>query len=106
MKKSLKRSVLLLASVLNSIAAGAGVTNDLAQAQASSVDVRFYPDSIYSYPLDSVRGWYSALLQNGAVIWRGEQPLVLTGIQLELLSGNDLLEVRPLPAPDRRCGAS
>jgi hypothetical protein len=54
--------------------------------QPSSIEVRFYPrEGIYSYPLDSVRGWDSALLQNAAVIWRGEQPLVVTGIDLELL---------------------
>jgi len=100
MKNSLKGSVLLLALVLKPIAMGAGAASGSAQAQLSSVDVRFYPDSIYSYPLDSVRGWYLALLQNSAVIWRGEQPLVLTGVELELLSGNDLLEVRPLTAPE------
>src|SRR5215469_12295383 len=71
-----------------------------ARAGPSSVDVRFYPGSIYSYPLDSLRGWYSALLQNSAVIWRGEQALVLAGIDLEVVSENAVIEARPLTPPD------
>jgi murein DD-endopeptidase MepM/ murein hydrolase activator NlpD len=64
---------------------------------AASLEVRFYPQaSIHPHPLDDMRGIASALLQNAAVVNRGDAAVTLTAIDLELLSGGQTTQRHPL----------
>jgi len=68
-----------------------------AQAQpASQLEVRFCPaQAARTYPLDSLRGVQSLLVQNVAVINHGP-PVKLEAIEIGLMQGNDTVDSRLL----------
>jgi len=64
---------------------------------ATALEVRFYPQrSLHVHPLDDQRGVASAVLQNAAVVNRGESPVTLAAIDLELLAGGEVVQRHPL----------
>lgn len=64
---------------------------------AAALEVRFYPQgSIHLHPLDDQRGIASAVLQNAAVVNRGDAPATLTAIDLELLAAGEVAQSHPL----------
>lgn len=70
-------------------------------AYADEPTIRAWPHGpLYSYPLDSVRGVQSVVLQNAAVINTTGAPLTVGAVTLELLRGNQVIESRTLVGPD------
>lgn len=66
-------------------------------AHAGALEVRFYPQrSLHLHPLDEQRGLASAVLQNAAVVNRGDSPATLTAIDLELLAAGEVAQSHPL----------
>jgi Peptidase family M23 len=62
-----------------------------------SVEIRFCPASgVRTYPLESRRDLQGLLLQNVAVINRGEAPFKIDTINIELLQSNRIVESRKL----------
>ncbi len=68
---------------------------------AAEPTVRAYPHGpLYAYPLDSMRGVQSLLLQNAAVINTTGAPLTVGSVTFELLRGGQVIETRVLTGPD------
>ena len=66
-------------------------------AAATPLEVRFCPASgVRTYPLESRREVQSLLLQNAAVINHGETPFAVSGIDIELLQDNQVLDIKKL----------
>ncbi len=64
---------------------------------SKSVEIRFCPKSaVRTYPLEEQRGVQSLLLQNVAVINRGNAPFKVDDIDMELLQSNGVVESRKL----------
>jgi murein DD-endopeptidase MepM/ murein hydrolase activator NlpD len=64
---------------------------------AAALEVRFYPQrSLHVHALDDQRGVASAVLQNAAVVNRGDAPVTLAAIDLELLAGGEVAQRHPL----------
>lgn len=70
-------------------------------ALAADPTIRAYPHGpLYSYPLDSVRGVQSLVLQTAAVINTTGAPLTVGSVQLDILRGGQVIESRTLTGPD------
>lgn len=68
---------------------------------ASALTVRFYPgDHIYSYPLDQDRDAHGLMVHNIAILNDGATPVTLTSVEVQLLSGDRVLDARTLGAPE------
>src|SRR5919109_4971119 len=62
-----------------------------------SVEIRFCPASaVRTYPLESRRELQSLLLQNVAVVNRGDMPFKIDDIDIELLQSSHVVESRRL----------
>ncbi len=65
------------------------------QAPAAPVEIHFCPPSgVRAYPLDSLHGVQGLLVQNVAIINRGQAPVTIDGISLGLANGETLIERR------------
>jgi len=65
------------------------------RAQADPIEIRFCPAAVVrSYPLDSLRGVQSLHLQNVAAFNRGGGPVELREIEIALLRGGEVQDVR------------
>lgn len=70
-------------------------------AVAAEPTIRAYPHGpLYAYPLDSVRGVQSLVLQNAAVINTTDAPMTVGTVTLELLRGGQVIESRVLTGAD------
>lgn len=86
-----RRSRLLAATFAAALAAAP------AAHAAAALEVRFYPQSsLHLHPLDDQRGISSAVLQNAAVVNRGDAPVTLSAVDLELLSAGQTTQRHPL----------
>jgi Peptidase family M23 len=66
-------------------------------ATTSPIEIRFCPASaVRTYPLESRREVQSLMLQNAAVINHGQPVFTVTGIEIELLQGNQVLDIKKL----------
>lgn len=64
---------------------------------AATLEVRFYPQrALHLHALDDQRGVASAVLQNAAVVNRGDEPVTLAALDLELLAGGAVAQRHPL----------
>jgi murein DD-endopeptidase MepM/ murein hydrolase activator NlpD len=64
---------------------------------APRLEIRFHPErELRLHPLSDQRGVASALLQNAAVINRGDAPATLAAVTLELWAGSELAQSHPL----------
>jgi Peptidase family M23 len=64
---------------------------------APTIEIRFCPASaVRTYPLESRREVQSLLLQNAAVINHGRPAFTVTGIDIELLQGDQALDIKKL----------
>lgn len=90
------RSILLAVALL---LAGAGAAPKA--AGAAEPTIRAYPHGpLYSYPLDSLRGVQSLVLQTAAVVNTTGAPLTVGTIELDLLRDGQVVERRTLAGPD------
>jgi murein DD-endopeptidase MepM/ murein hydrolase activator NlpD len=71
-----------------------------AHARDAAIEIRFHPAGVRPYALASERGLFSLLVQNTAIINREAQPLTVTGIEFEVLSGDAVVETRRLGTQD------
>lgn len=70
-------------------------------ASAADPEIRAYPaGTLHAYPLDSVRGVQSLVLQNAAVINTTGAPMTVGEVRFELLRGGQVIETRSLTGPD------
>jgi murein DD-endopeptidase MepM/ murein hydrolase activator NlpD len=70
-------------------------------AAAGEPTIRAYPAGpLHAWPLDSVRGVQSLLLQNAAVINTTGAPMTVASVRFELLRGGQVIETRVLTGPD------
>ena len=61
------------------------------------IEIRFCPASaVRTYPLESRREVQSLMLQNAAVINHGQPAFTVTGIDIELLHGDQVLDIKKL----------
>jgi murein DD-endopeptidase MepM/ murein hydrolase activator NlpD len=87
------RSILLAAALMLATAGGA--------AEAADPTLRAYPHGpLYSYPLDSLHGVQSLVLQTAAVVNTTGTPLTVGTIELDLLRDGQVVERRTLTGPD------
>ena len=64
-------------------------------AQPAPFEIRFHPgERVYAYPLDESGRYRSVQLQNAVVINRGAEPVVLAGIEIELVAPPHVVESR------------
>ena len=64
---------------------------------APPIEIRFCPASaVRTYPLESRREVQSLMLQNAAVINHGQPEVTVTGIDIELLQGDQVLDIKQL----------
>jgi murein DD-endopeptidase MepM/ murein hydrolase activator NlpD len=64
-------------------------------ASAQALEVRFYPgDHVYAYELDPAHGARSINLHNIAIINDGAAPVTLTEVDIQLMSGDHVLDSR------------
>jgi murein DD-endopeptidase MepM/ murein hydrolase activator NlpD len=85
------RSRLFAASLAAALAAAP------AARAAAELEVRFYPQgSLHLHPLDDMRGVAGAVLQNAAVINRGDAPVTLDAITLEMLAADESVQSHPI----------
>ena len=69
----------------------------LAGEPAPTIEIRFCPASVVrTYPLESKRELQSLLLQNVAVINHGKAAFDVKEIELELLQGGQVLDIKKL----------
>ena len=74
--------------------------NAWAGAPVDPMEVRFCPAAhARTYPLDSMRGLQSVLLQNVALINRSAKPVSIDAVEIALQMGDQLIDTRRL-APD------
>jgi murein DD-endopeptidase MepM/ murein hydrolase activator NlpD len=70
-------------------------------AAAAEPTIRAYPAGpLHAWPLDSVRGVQSLLLQNAAVINTTGAPMTVASVRFELLRGGQVIETRVLTGSD------
>jgi len=70
-------------------------------APAAEPTIRAFPAGpLYAWPLDSLRGVQSLLLQNAAVINTTGAPMTVGSVRFELLRGDQVIETRVLTGPD------
>jgi murein DD-endopeptidase MepM/ murein hydrolase activator NlpD len=75
------------------------VATSFAKDTPPPIEVRFCPASaVRTYPLESRREVQSVMLQNAAVINHGQPALTVTGIDIELLHGDQVLDIKKLDA--------
>ena len=75
----------------------ASAASAAALAQAPAVELRFHPgERIYSYPLDTSRGYASLVVQNVWIANRGVAPVSLNGVDLELIARERVVDIRKL----------
>ena len=66
-----------------------------ATAAAQPIEIRFCPEGrVRSYPLDSLRGLKSLLLQNVAIVNRGTAPVSLELVEIELRNEGQTVDSR------------
>lgn len=71
----------------------------LAAARAAGLEIRFCPEqTVRTYPLDSLRGVQSLLLQNAAIVNVGDTPVTLRALEIELLRDGAVVDRRSLDA--------
>ena len=64
-------------------------------AQPAPFEIRFHPgERVYAYPLDESGRYRSVQLQNAVVINRSAEPVVLAGIEIELVAPPYVVESR------------
>ncbi len=64
-------------------------------AQPAPFEIRFHPgERVYAYPLDESARYRSVQLQNAVVINRSAEPVVLAGIEIELVAPPWVVESR------------
>jgi murein DD-endopeptidase MepM/ murein hydrolase activator NlpD len=69
----------------------------LAGQLAPTIEIRFCPAAaVRTYPVESRREVQSLLLQNAAVINHGQPAFTVTGIDIELLQGDQALDIKKL----------
>ena len=65
----------------------------LSNAQASEVEVRFYPATkIWSHPLENARQFNSVVLQNTAIVNHSDKPVTLQTLRIDLLRGGSVVQ--------------
>ncbi|MEO8002172.1 MAG: hypothetical protein ABI644_09865 [Arenimonas sp.] len=68
---------------------------------ASDVEIRFYPQNkLWTYQLEAARGLNSAVLQNTAVVNKGNTSRVVGQVRFELMRGGDVVLAKTLFAAD------
>lgn len=71
----------------------------LADIRAAGLEIRFCPEqAVRPYPLDSLRGVQSLLLQNVAIVNGGDAPVTLRALDIELLREGAVVDRRTLDA--------
>ena len=71
-----------------------------AHAKDAALEIRFHPATARPYAAASERGLASLLVQNTAIINREAQPLTVTAVEFEILTGDTVVETRRLSAQD------
>jgi murein DD-endopeptidase MepM/ murein hydrolase activator NlpD len=65
----------------------------------ADVRVNFHPAAaLWSYPLDEVRGLHGVLLQNAALVNRGDAPVTIEGVDIEVLDADAVVATWRLDA--------
>lgn len=79
-----------------------------ARAQVpADLEIRFCPTGrVHPYPLDSLRGLQSLLLQNIAAINRSGADIEISAVEIALLRGGEAVDVRRLGGPDLQRAAA
>jgi hypothetical protein len=73
------------------------VATSSAKDTTSPIEIRFCPASaVRTYPLESRREVQSLMLQNAAVINHGQPAFTVTGIDVELLQGDQAIDIKKL----------
>jgi murein DD-endopeptidase MepM/ murein hydrolase activator NlpD len=66
---------------------------------AEPLAIRFYPDRIYPYPLESSRGLQSVLVHNVAVVNVGTAPTMVESVEIQVESAGAVLASERLAGP-------
>ena len=78
----------------------AALACSIAHAKDAALEIRFHPATARPYAAASERGLASLLVQNTAIINREAQPLTVTAVEFEILTGDTVVETRRLSAQD------
>jgi murein DD-endopeptidase MepM/ murein hydrolase activator NlpD len=76
------------------------------QAEPASLGISFCPSArVYAYPLESHREIQSVLLHNALIINRSRVDMIVTGIDIEVMSKMHVVEARHLEGPELKRAA-
>jgi murein DD-endopeptidase MepM/ murein hydrolase activator NlpD len=85
-----------ISTAIAAVCAFAPIVSAAAAAAAPALEVRFYPDrELRLQPLNEQRGVQSALLQNAAILNRGDAPVILDSVTLDLLAAEATVQSQP-----------
>ena len=68
---------------------------------AAALEVRVHPgDFVYAYEVDATRSLYTVVLQNVAVVQKEGEPVTLSSIEIQAVSGGQPVQTLIVPAAD------
>ena len=73
---------------------------------AAALEIRLHPaDVVYAYEVDPARGLYTVVLQNVAVVQKDGGPVTVDSLEIQAVSGGQVLQTVVIPAADLDKGA-
>ncbi|MBW8878049.1 MAG: hypothetical protein JF614_24055 [Acidobacteria bacterium] len=73
---------------------------------AAALEIRVHPaDLVYAYQVDPARGLYTVVLQNVAVVQKAGGPVTVDSLEIQAVSGGQVLQTVVIPAADLDKGA-
>ncbi len=72
----------------------------------AALEVRVHPaDTVYAYEVDPARGLYTVVLQNVAIVQKDGGPVIVDSLEIQAVSGGQVLQTVVIPAADLDKGA-
>jgi len=72
----------------------------------AALEIRVHPaDVVYAYEVDPARGLYTVVLQNVAVVQKDGGPVTVDSLEIQAVSGGQILQTVVIPATDLDKGA-
>jgi murein DD-endopeptidase MepM/ murein hydrolase activator NlpD len=99
--------IMCSAAVAAGLMAAALTPAAYADGKTSDVAVKFCPvEQVRTYPLESQRGVQSLLLQNVLISHAGAETIEVVGVDVELMSGDEVKDARRIDGADLKAAAA